>query len=118
MRITSYWQLKNKEIVTFVKDMLSNYNSLISLTGELPFGATIMEDLIKKNVGTARWPTDLAVYITLNDLEKAILCEAYKQAVLSKMLIMGYNIDKVRLDLEEHMKMSTGDNNPYPTTLA
>lgn len=60
---------------------------------------------------------DLAAYIVLGDKDKAVPLEAYKQAVLSKMLIMGYNIDKVLLDLEQHMKMSTGDNNSYQTTL-
>lgn len=31
---------------------------------------------------------------------------------------MGYNINKVRLDLEDNMRILTGDNNLYPTTLA
>lgn len=57
-------------------------------------------------------------YIFTAEEDRTVFNEAYKQAVLSRMLVMGCNMDDVQNDLELHMKMSTGRNNPYPTTIS
>ena len=110
-----YGTKQNKD---YAKEMFSNYNTLMNLTGDLPFGVTIMENLITTNMAITGWPNNLPAYFVISESDKALLHVAYKQAIFSKMLIIGCNIDKVRFYLEENMKMSTGNKNPYPITLA
>lgn len=116
--MTSYQQPEKKDIVTLAKEISSNSYTLYSLTGDLPYRTTIMENLIEKNKSEAWWPHSVCAFIALGKADKTLAHEAYKQAVLSKMLVMGCNIKKIWVGFEEHMKMSTDNNNPYPITLA
>ena len=58
-RYTSYRQQNNKTCTDLSKDMTVNYDALISLTGELPFGMKLMEDLIQSNKKDAACPDDI-----------------------------------------------------------
>ena len=91
-RMTSYHQPEKKDIVTFAKEISSNYDTLFSLMRDLPFKITIMEDLITKNISSAEWPHSVWAYIELREVDKTVPHEMHKQAVLSKMLVIGCNI--------------------------
>lgn len=86
--------------------------------GDFPFEITIMKDLMEDNQYNPLCPRNMQSFLFLDDTNKTMAYEAYKQVVLSNMLVMGCTINKDRLNLEEHMKISTGDNNPYSTKLA
>lgn len=77
-------------------------------------------DILVTNTEKPGFLADVPVFfLVLSDDNKVVACEAYKQAVLLKMLVIWCSIKKeVWLDLDEHMKMSTGTNNPYRTTVA
>lgn len=57
-------------------------------------------------------------YLALPETDKAPINEVYEQEVISKLVVMETNVDKVQLDLEEHLKISTWTNNQYLTTIA
>ena len=88
--------------------MSANYDALISLTGELPFGIKIMEDLIESHSKDPAWPVDIMEYMFINEAKKAICHKTYKQVAVARMLVMSSNDDRVQKELEQHMKMTTG----------